>query len=55
VYVLSGGRGKYAGISGHGQYTFHLVIVYRHTASGCSKKPIAAPGIVQTRGPATLP
>lgn len=55
VYALSRGRGKYAGISGHGIYRLHGLLVARHTAHGCSKKPIAVQTIIQAQGPVTLP
>lgn len=55
VYSLSRGRGTYAGISGHGRFTVHVLIVARHTAHGCSKKPIAAQTIIRAQGPVTLP
>ena len=55
VYRLSHGSGKYAGISGNGRYRLQVLFVTRHTASGCSKKPIAAQTIIRAQGPVTLP
>jgi len=55
TYTLSHGRGKYAGISGHGHFALRGLIVNRHTAHGCSRSPIAVQVIIQAQGPATLP
>lgn len=55
VYALSRGRGKYAGISGHGRYRLHGLLVARHTAHGCSKRPIAVQTIIRAQGPVALP
>jgi hypothetical protein len=55
VYKLGPGRGKYAGINGHGRYKLHGLLVARHTASGCSKRPIAVQTIIRAQGPVTLP
>ena len=54
-YKLSHGHGKYAGISGHGHYRLRGLIVARHTAHGCSHRPIAIHVIIQAHGPVTLP
>jgi len=54
-YNLSHGHGKYAGISGHGHYRLRGLIVARHTAHGCSHRPIAIQVIIQAQGPVTLP
>ena len=54
-YTLSHGHGKYAGISGHGHYRLRGLIVTRHTAHGCSRRPIAIHVIIQAHGPVTLP
>jgi hypothetical protein len=54
-YQLSHGHGKYAGISGHGHYQLRGLIVARHTAHGCSHRPIAIQVIIQAQGPVTLP
>jgi hypothetical protein len=55
VYVLSRGSGKYAGISGHGTFTARILIVTRHTANGCSKRPIAVQTVIRAQGPISLP
>ncbi len=55
TYKLSHGTGKYAGISGHGRYSLRGLIVARHTAHGCSRKPIAIQTVIQAHGPVTLP
>ena len=55
LYTLHRGSGRYAGISGGGHYSLHVLFVARHTASGCSKKPIAVQTIVRAQGPVTLP
>jgi hypothetical protein len=55
TYKLSHGTGKYAGISGYGGFTVRALIVARHTAHGCSHKPIAIHVIIRAQGPVTLP
>ncbi len=55
TYKISRGRGRYAGISGHGRFRVTVLIVARHTAHGCSNKPIALQTIIRARGPVTLP
>ncbi len=55
TYRLSHGTGKYAGISGHGRYRLRGLIVARHTAHGCSRRPIAIQVIIRAHGPVTLP
>jgi len=55
TYKLSNGRGKYAGISGHGHFAIRVLIIARHTAHGCSRNPIAVQAIIQAHGSATLP
>ena len=55
TYKLSHGTGKYAGISGHGRYRLRGLIVARHTARGCSRRPIAIQVIIRAHGPVTLP
>jgi hypothetical protein len=54
-YTLSGGTDAYEGISGHGTFTVHVLIVFSHTETGCSTKPIASQTLVQAQGPVTLP
>ena len=55
VYRPSHGTGRYAGISGHGRYRLRGLIVARHTAHGCSRRPIAIQVIIRAHGPVTLP
>jgi hypothetical protein len=55
TYKISHGTGKYAGISGHGRYRLRGLIVARHTAHGCSRRPIAIQVIIRAHGPVTLP
>jgi len=55
TYRLSHGTGRYAGISGHGRYRLRGLIVARHTAHGCSRRPIAIQVIIRAHGPVTLP
>ena len=54
-YKISHGTGRYAGISGHGRYRLRGLIVARHTAHGCSRRPIAIQVIIRAHGPVTLP
>jgi hypothetical protein len=55
TYKISNGAGAYAGISGHGRFRLRILIVARHTAHGCSNKPIAVQTIIRARGPVSLP
>ena len=56
VYRLSHGRGRYAGIRGHGRYVLHGLLVTRHTAHGCGRQPIAVHTVIDAEGPtAVLP
>jgi hypothetical protein len=55
TYKISHGTGKYADISGHGRYRLRGLIVARHTAHGCSRRPIAIQVIIRAHGPVTLP
>ena len=55
TYKISGGTGKYAGISGSGHFRFRALIVARHTAHGCSQPPVAFQVIIRAHGPVTLP
>ncbi len=56
VYRLSHGRGRYAGIRGHGHYVLRGLFVTRHTAHGCGHKPIAVQTVIRAHGPtAVLP
>jgi hypothetical protein len=55
TYKISGGTGKYAGITGSGHFRFRVLIVARHTAHGCSQPPVAVQVIIRAHGPVTLP
>jgi hypothetical protein len=55
TYKISNGAGAYAGISGHGRFRLRILFVARHTAHGCSNKPIAVQTIIRARGPVSLP
>ena len=55
VYKISKGAGAYAGISGHGRFRLRILIVARHTAHGCSGKPVAVQTVIRAHGPVTLP
>ena len=57
TYVLSGGTGAYAGISGHGIYRLNILIVSaRNSAGKCSHKlpPTAFQQIIKAQGPVSL-
>jgi hypothetical protein len=54
VYRLGHGRGRYAGIRGHGRYLLHALFVTRHTRHGCGRKPIAAQTVVWAHGPVSV-
>jgi len=57
TYVLSGGTGAYAGISGHGIYRLNILIVSaRNSAGKCSHKlpPTAFQQIIRAQGPVHL-
>jgi hypothetical protein len=55
TYRISHGTGKYAGIRGHGRFTVNVLLVDRHTAHGCSHRPIGIQVIIRALGPVTLP
>ena len=44
-----------AGISGHGRFRVRVLLVTRHTSSGCGQKPIAVQTIIRARGPVSVP
>jgi len=54
VYRLSHGRGRYAGIRGHGHYVLHGLLVTRHTAHGCGHKPVAVHTVIDADGPTAM-
>jgi hypothetical protein len=54
TYRLSGGTGKYAGISGHGKFRFTLLFIGARNAQGkCAqnKPPVASQLIIRASGP----
>jgi hypothetical protein len=55
TYRLSKGTGRYAGISGHGRFRVRVLIVSRHTSSGCGNRPIAIQTVIRARGPVSVP
>ena len=57
TYLLSGGTGAYAGISGHGIYRLNILIAgARNSAGTCSNKlpPTAFQQIIRAQGPVRL-
>jgi hypothetical protein len=58
TYTISGGTGKYKGISGHGKYTLTILDIQPKTKSGaCNENaaPTAFQQVVDATGPATRP
>lgn len=55
TYRISHGTGRYAGIRGHGRFVVNVLFVTRHTAHGCSRRPIGSQLIIRALGPVTLP
>ena len=55
TYKISNGTGRYAGISGHGRFRVRVLLVTRHTSSGCSRKPIAVQTMIRAHGPVSVP
>jgi hypothetical protein len=55
TYKISRGTGKYAGITGHGRVKVRVLLVFRHTAHGCSQKPVASQAVIRAHGTVTLP
>lgn len=54
VYRLSHGRGRYAGIRGHGHYVLQGLFVTRHTAHGCGHRPVAVQTVIRAHGPTSV-
>ncbi len=56
TYTVSGGTGKYKGISGHGKYQFSILAVGKKVKGKCSQKaaPVAFQQIIQASGPVSL-
>jgi hypothetical protein len=58
TYTISGGTGKYKGISGHGKYTLTILDIQPKTKSGaCNENaaPTAYQQVVDAVGPVTRP
>ena len=58
TYKLSGGAGKYKGISGHGTFTVTAIAIAARTKAGkCNENanPVAYQQIIDASGPVTLP
>jgi hypothetical protein len=56
TYTLVGGTGKYAGISGHGTFRLHVLLVAARSHGKCSdtKPPVAFEQIIRASGPVHL-
>jgi hypothetical protein len=56
TYTISGGTGKYKGISGHGTYHFTILGIARKVTGKCSQtaNPVASQQLIQASGPASL-
>lgn len=56
TYTLSGGTGKYAGISGSGKYQVSILAVMARSGGTCSKTkpPVAFQQIIKASGPVKL-
>jgi len=56
TYTLLGGTGKYAGISGHGTFRLHVLIVAARAHGKCSdtEPPVAFELLIRAAGPAEL-
>ena len=53
TFTISGGKGKYAGITGHGTFRLTILSVGARGSSGCSrtKPPVATQIIIEASGP----
>ena len=56
TYKIFGGTGRYAGISGHGNYHFTLLLIAARSKGKCSqsKPPVAFQQIIRASGPVRL-
>jgi hypothetical protein len=56
TYTLLGGTGKYAGISGHGTFRLHVLLVAARSHGQCSqtKPPVAFELLIRASGPVHL-
>jgi len=57
TYTLTGGTGKYKGISGHGTYTLSILGIGAKSKGTCSQTlpPVAWQQVIDASGPVTLP
>jgi hypothetical protein len=57
TYKISGGTGKYAGISGHGSYQLNVLAIAQRVHGKCSQSlpPAAFQQIIRASGPLSLP
>jgi hypothetical protein len=55
TYTLSGGTGKYKGISGSGHFTLNIVELYVKGNGGCSNRLVAFQEVITASGTAKLP
>lgn len=58
TYTLSGGTGRYKGISGHGTYTASMLAIAAKTGSGAcdeNTRPVAYQQEIMASGPVRLP
>jgi hypothetical protein len=55
-YRITGGTGKYAGISGHGRYQLSILAVGARSGGKCSqnKPPVAFHQVINASGPVTV-
>lgn len=55
-YQITGGTGKYAGISGHGRYQLSILAVGARSGGKCTDKkpPVAFHQVINARGPVTV-
>jgi hypothetical protein len=56
TYTISGGTGKYKGISGHGKYQFSILAIGKKVKGKCSQSaaPTSFQQVIQASGPLTL-
>ena len=57
TYQLTGGTGKYAGISGHGRYALDILAMAQRSGGKCSqsKPPAAFHQVINAMRPVSLP
>jgi hypothetical protein len=56
TYRITGGTGKYAGISGHGRYQLSILAIGARSGGKCSqnKPPVAFHQVINASGPVTV-